>query len=202
MKTRLKLSYNSPVILTYCAICLVCLIVNSITGNWFNRMFLVCYGHPSLLDPLTYLRLFSYAFGHSGVSHFTGNMIMMLLVGPIAEEKYGSFNLAVMIAVTALAGGILNSVFFSTGLIGASGIVFMLIILCAFTGMKRGEIPLTLILVAVAYLGQEVYDGLFTTDNVSHFGHLVGGVSGLVFGILYHKKKFALNTGGGYTSLK
>ncbi len=194
MKTHLRLSYNSPVILTYVAICAVFLIINEITGGWFNAMFLVCYGHPNWLDPLTYLRLFTYAFGHSGVSHLTGNMIMMLLVGPIVEEKYGSWNLVIMIGVTALAGGLLNAIFFDTGVIGASGIVFMLIILSAFTNMRKGEIPLTLILVTAIYLGQEIYDGLFTNDNISHFGHIEGGVSGLGFGIWYHKKVFEMKS--------
>ncbi len=190
MKTRLKLSYNSPVILTYVAVCVVFLAVNWITDGWFNKYFLICYGHPNWFDPLTYIRLVSYAFGHSGVSHLTGNMIMMLLVGPVVEEKYGSRNLTIMIFVTALIGGLLNSLFFETGIIGASGIVFMLIILSAFTNMKKGEIPLTLILVTAIYLGQEIYDGLFTNDNVSHFGHIEGGISGLGFGVLYHKKVF------------
>ena len=190
MKTKIRLSYNSPVILTYVAVCVVFLIINEITRGWFNGVFLICYGHPNWLDPLTYLRLVTHAFGHVDVSHLTGNMIMMLLVGPIVEEKYGSWNLVVMIAVTAFIGGLLNSLFFSTGVLGASGIVFMLIILSAFTNMKKGEIPLTLILVTLIYLGQEVYDGLFTNDNISHFGHIEGGVSGLGFGIWYHKKVF------------
>ena len=192
MKTRFRLSYNSPVILTYAAICLVFLIINGITGGWFNSVFLICYGHPNWFDPLTFLRLFSYAFGHSSVSHLTGNMIMMLLVGPVVEEKYGSSNLVFMIGVTVLIGGLLNSLFFETGIIGASGVVFMLIILSAFTNMKKGEIPLTLILVTAIYLGQEVYDGLFTNDNISHFGHIEGGISGLGFGIWYHKKVFEM----------
>lgn len=192
MKTRFRLSYNSPVILTYAAICLVFLIINGITGGWFNSVFLICYGHPNWFDPLTFLRLFSYAFGHSSVSHLTGNMIMMLLVGPVVEEKYGSSNLVFMIGVTVLIGGLLNSLFFDTGIIGASGVVFMLIILSAFTNMKKGEIPLTLILVTAIYLGQEVYDGLFTNDNISHFGHIEGGISGLGFGIWYHKKVFEM----------
>ncbi|MGN0680112.1 MAG: rhomboid family intramembrane serine protease, partial [Oscillospiraceae bacterium] len=100
------------------------------------------------------------------------------------------WNTAIMMFVTALAGGILNMMFFSTGILGASGIVFMLIILSAFTNMKKGEIPLTLILIAAIYLGKELYAGLFVTDNVSHFGHLCGGVSGLGFGAYYFKKKF------------
>lgn len=189
-KNRFKLTYNSPVILTFSAVCLASLIISMITGGGSNRLLFICYGHPNLADPLTYLRVFSYVFGHANFSHFAGNMTMLLLVGPIAEERYGSWNTAVMMAVTAVLGGILNMFFFDTGILGASGIVFLLIILSAFTNMKKGEIPLTLILIAVIYLGQEIYSGIAANDNVSHFGHLCGGFSGLGFGIYYHKKKF------------
>lgn len=189
---KFKLTYNSPVVLTFSAICLVTLLLNTITKGFTNNLLFICYGHPSLLNPLTYLRSFSYVFGHSSFSHFAGNITMLLLVGPIVEEHYGSWNLCVMMFVTALAGGILNMIFFPTGILGASGIVFMMIILSAFTSMRKGEIPLTLILIAVIYLGQEVYSGIAVDDNVSHFGHICGGVSGLSFGAFYHKKKFAM----------
>lgn len=190
MKQKYRLSYNSPVILTFAGICLVTLIVSTITGGASNRLLFICYGHASLFNPLTYLRAFTYVFGHANFQHFAGNMTMLLLIGPIVEEKYGSWNLCIMMLVTALAGGILNMLFFNTGILGASGIVFMLIILSAFTNMRKGEIPLTLILIAVIYLGQEIYSGITLNDGVSHFGHICGGVSGLSFGAYYYKKKF------------
>ena len=89
-KSHYKLSYNSPVVLTYAAVCLVCLIIDQITQGWFNTYVMVCYGHPSLLDPMTYVRCVTYIFGHSGWSHYASNMLLMLLVGPVVEEKYGS----------------------------------------------------------------------------------------------------------------
>ena len=190
-KPKLRLTYNSPVILTFAAICTVTLILSFITNGASNNLLFVCYGHANLLDPLTYVRVFAYVFGHANFAHFAGNMTMLLLVGPIAEERYGSRNMCIMIFVTAVAGGILNMLFFSTGILGASGIVFLLIILSAFTNMKKGEIPLTLILIAVIYLGQEIYSGIVANDNISHFGHLCGGVSGLSFGTVFYKKKFS-----------
>ena len=39
-----------------------------------------------------------------------------------------------------------NILFFSTGLLGASGLVFMMIILVSASDLKRGEIPITMIL--------------------------------------------------------
>ncbi len=54
--------------------------------------------------------------------------------------------------------------------------------LSAHTAARKGEIPVTLILVVIFYLGGEIMDGLFKQDNVSQIAHIVGGLCGLVFG--------------------
>ncbi len=185
-----KLDYNSPVILTYAIICVILLAINYITADWLNTTLLVCRPHPNLLDPLTYLRSILHVVGHANWSHLFNNMILMLLVGPVVEERYGSWNLTIMILCNAVITAIINGIFFNTGIIGASGVVFMLIILSAFTNMKKGKIPITLIIVSVLYLGQEIYNGIFVQDSVSQMGHIVGGLVGLGFGIYYYHKKF------------
>ena len=48
---------------------------------------------------------------------------------------------------------------------------------------------LTLILAAVLYLGQEVYAMVALRDNVANFMHLVGGVTGTVFGVVLAKRR-------------
>ena len=94
------------------------------------------------------------------------------------------------ILLTAGVSGILQCVFFpGSALLGASGIVFMLIMLASLAGMKDGRIPLTLILAAVLYLGQEVYAMVALRDNVANFMHLVGGVTGTVFGVVLAKRR-------------
>ena len=62
------------------------------------------------------------------------------------------------------------------GLLGASGIVFMLIMLSSLAGFAGG-IPVTMLLVAALYFGQQVYDIIFVHDNVANFMHIVGGLS-------------------------
>lgn len=189
-KKKFKLTYNCPVVLTYAAICLALVLVDMLTQGWLNANVMICRGHPSWLDPMTYVRCVTYFFGHSGWSHYASNMLLMLLVGPVVEEKYGSGNLAFMILITGIASGIVNSLFFDTGIIGASGIVFMMIILSAFTNIRKGEIPLSLILVAAIYLGREIVSA-FTPDTVSQFGHILGGLFGLFWGIYYYRTKFS-----------
>jgi membrane associated rhomboid family serine protease len=99
------------------------------------------------------------------------------------EMRYGSKDMILMMATTALTTGLLNVVFFSTGLLGASGIVFMMILLASFTNFKKGEIPLTFILVLFLYLGQQLLEA-FQNDNISQFAHIAGGVLGSLFGFL------------------
>ena len=148
--------------------------------------------NTSLLNPLMYVRLFTYVLGHANWAHFIGNMSYILILGPMIEEKYGSKNLIKMILITAVIGGILNNILFpNVALCGASGIVFMMIILASATSFEKGQIPLTLILVLIIYLGGEIYDALYASDNISQLAHIAGGVCGAIFGLVnigYHRE--------------
>ena len=180
-----RLQYNSPVILTFFFLSLGALALGALTNGWSTLHLFSVYRAP-MTNLLFYLRLFGHVLGHGDAAHFMGNMVLLLVMGPPLEEKYGSRTLLAAIALTAVLSGILQCVFFSgSALLGASGIVFMLIMLSSLSGMRAGRIPLTLILVAVLYLGQEVYSALFVQDNVANFMHLVGGACGTVFGIAW-----------------
>ena len=69
-----------------------------------------------------------------------------------------------------------------SALLGASGIVFMMIVLSSLAGMREGAIPLTLILVVILYLGGEVVDAVAAQDSVSQLTHIVGGLCGAALG--------------------
>jgi membrane associated rhomboid family serine protease len=97
------------------------------------------------------------------------------------ESVYGSLPLLLMIVVTSLVTGALNVILFPTSLLGASGVVFMMVLLASFTNFNRGEIPLTFILVLVLYLGRELFNS-FRSDNISEFAHIAGGFCGSLFG--------------------
>ena len=145
--------------------------------------------HSSLTNPLTYLRFFTHVFGHVGWSHFIGNASYLLLLGPMLEEKYGSKEMLEVIGVTALATGIVNYIFFwNVALCGASGVVFAFIVLASFTGFRAGEIPLSFILVAIIFIGQQVYEGIAVQDNISNMAHIVGGIVGAVVGYNLNRK--------------
>ncbi len=192
MKSLDKFQYNSPVILSLALISFAALILNMLTGGFTNSLLFSVY-RSSLSDPFGYIRLFGHIVGHADFAHFTNNMVFLLVVGPPMEEKYGSKTLLLGILATALLSGVLQCLLFpGQGLLGASGIVFMLIMLSSLSGMESGKIPITLVLVAILYLGQEVYSAIFIDDNVSQIMHIVGGLAGTAFGFLVQKKNKAL----------
>lgn len=77
----------------------------------------------------------------------------------------------------------------NVALCGASGVVFAFILLTSFTSFRNGEIPLTFILVAVIFLGQQVYEGVFLQDNISNLSHVLGGIIGSIVGSKLNKKR-------------
>ena len=188
MKRKLTISYNAPVILSFVFICFIAMLLGLLTGGKSTGLVFMTY-HSSLKNPLTYLRFFTHIFGHNSWSHFIGNASYLLLLGPMLEEKYGSKMIAEIIAITALVTGIANYIFFwNVGLCGASGVVFAFIVLASFTGFKEGEIPLTFILVAAIFIGQQIYEGIAVSDNISNMAHIIGGIVGAAIGYLLNKK--------------
>ncbi len=186
---RLKIVVNSPVILTFVFLCVAVLILDRVTGGRAGsglgkstELFFSVY-RSSMANPLTYIRFFGHVFGHADFSHLIGNMMLILVIGPLLEEKYGAKIIIFVMAATALITGVIHFIFFpGVALCGASGIVFAFILLSSISGFKEKEIPLTFILVALLYLGQQIYEGIFVADNVSQLTHIAGGVVGAVIG--------------------
>ena len=182
-----KIVFNSPVVLTFAIISALTLLLNYLTGGWTNRFLFSVY-RGSFADPLFYVRLFCHVLGHASISHYANNMVLFLLVGPLLEEKYGSKQLLSIIAAVALITGLVHVFFFgNTALLGASGVVFAFILLSSVTGSGKG-IPLTMIIVALIYISQQVYEGVTGVDYISQLTHIIGGTIGAVYGMMIRGK--------------
>lgn len=183
MKNPLRrIRYNSPVILTFALLSLGVLGLDLLTGGWSNRT-LFCVYRCSPADPLGYFRLFGHVLGHANLTHYLSNMTLLLVLGPMLEEKYGGKPLLCAFFLTAFISGVIHC-FVSphTALLGASGLVFMCIMLSSLAGMESGTVPLTAIFVAVFYIGGEILDGVTQQDSVSQLAHIVGGLCGTGIG--------------------
>lgn len=186
---KIKISYNSPVILGYIFLCFGALLVSYLTRGYSNHLVFSTY-RASLLDPFTYIRFIGHVFGHANWEHFIGNMTLLLVVGPMLEEKYGSSTMAMLIGITAVVTGIIHFVLFPhIQLLGASGVVFAMILFSSITSVKQGYIPLTFILVTVIYIGNQLYQAVAIRDNISNLSHIIGGIIGAFLGFLLNKKR-------------
>lgn len=188
-KPKCRISFNAPVTLGFTALCAVATAIIRFAGDGAVRAVFSVYRAP-LNQPLTWVRCFTHVLGHAGWDHLLGNIMYLLLLGPMIEERYGSKNTAVIIAATAFVTGAVNMAFFPhTALLGASGVVFAFILISSITVREDRTIPLTFILVAVLYLGREIWQGIFEKDNISQMAHIVGGAVGSALGFLLSKTK-------------
>ena len=179
----MKIKYNAPTVLTFAFISALILALSYTPLKGVIRLWFMVPGrggfHSS--SPRSWITLFTHVLGHADLNHLIFNFSFILLIGPILEETYGSFTLLLMIAITSVITGALNTLLFTTNLLGASGVVFMMILLASFTNIKKGEIPLTFILILVFYIGKEFINS-FRADSISEFAHIVGGFCGSLFG--------------------
>jgi rhomboid protease GluP len=184
MKLFRRIRYNAPFTITFVLISFIALLVNGRTNGAANRLLFSVY-RSDLRDPLTYIRAFTHVLGHSSFTHYSGNIMLMLVLGPTLEERYGSATIFYLSALTALIAGIAHCLLYSNVmLLGASSLVFMMILLSSVGGARDGSIPLTLILAAILYIGGETVTGMISRDDISQLSHIIGGVCGAAFGMV------------------
>ena len=182
---NIQFDYNSPVIITYLVLSIIAWFLNTITRGKTNKIFFSSY-RSSILNPLTYIRLITHSIGHKDLEHLIHNFLFILLIGPMVEEKYNSLNLIIMLVITSLVIALFNIIFNNYMILGASGNVYMLIVLSSFSNITEGKIPLTLILILIFYITSEVQKSLIEGNKkVYHDGHLIVAICGIVFGFYF-----------------
>ena len=186
---KLKIKYNAPVTLTFAFTSVFLLLINPVfkgqlTAYWFT---VPGWEDMDFINPFHYLRMFTHICGHASWNHLVSNFTFILLLGPILEEKYRKLPFLMMILITAAVTGVINIFLSPLPLLGASGVVFMMIILISITNIRQGEIPLTFILIVILFLLKEfVYT---PEDGISQAAHIAGGACGSVFGFFSRKNK-------------
>lgn len=189
-KLRRKLSdiidYNSPIIINYILLCCALFVLNKLTDGYIND---ICYLPSNLIiNPFALHRLLLYTLVHGSFEHLIGNMALLALTGPSVEKKYGSGIVFGLMALNSVMIGLMQGVVIHQNVMGASSIVFMFVILSVFADTETQKIPLTAFIVASCYIGNELL-GALTVDSVSQLSHIMGAITGLIFGLLYRKVK-------------
>ncbi|OGZ06820.1 MAG: hypothetical protein A3C13_00735 [Candidatus Lloydbacteria bacterium RIFCSPHIGHO2_02_FULL_50_11] len=176
-----RVSYDSPVVLTFALLSLLELVFGYATDGMSKIYFISSSWIGSVL----------YIFGHKNLAHYVGNMAFILLLGPRIEKEYGSLALFAMIVTTAVFTAVSSFLIFGEGIIGASGIVFMMVILSSMMTMKDDTIHLSFILVLLLWVGKEIVFSI-VPDETSQFAHIIGGLMGGILGIFasyYQRRK-------------
>ena len=180
----MKLTFNTPFTIYFSIAALVVFLFSGNFSEDTNPFILSGTMHPDQVK--WYIGLVGYPLAHGNFQHLLGNFSIILLLGPILENNYGWKKLLIFSLITCVLTAVLHIAFWDIGLLGASGIVFMFIILSSLMHIKENEIPITFILVTLLYLGQEVMAS-FQNDNISHFAHIMGGVTGIYFGFFWKR---------------
>ncbi|MBN1936961.1 MAG: rhomboid family intramembrane serine protease [Anaerolineae bacterium] len=202
MKTNFRVHFNAPVVITLSGLAFLIHVLNETVFQEELTPGLFLIGPKfCFVDPFDYFRLVSYVLGHSDFDHLFSNLTLILLLGPILEERYGSLNMFKMIFISSLCIGIGNVIISSAGLLGASGIVYMFIVLVSIVDVRKKSLPLSFILVMLLFLGSEFVQ-IFGRDNVSQLGHIAGGVFGTIFGLSLKPVQTSLSKNGSNTEWK
>ena len=137
-KHSITILYNSPVILTFALLSLLALGLGKLTDGWTTQN-LFCVYRSSLTDWLTYPRFFLHVLGHPDFAAYCSNIVMLLVVGPTAEERFGGKRILLAIALTALVTGLVLWFFFPNsallagiafGFLGTNVVLMLIIIVC------------------------------------------------------------------------
>jgi membrane associated rhomboid family serine protease len=147
-----------------------------------------------IIDPLTlhigkqfhFWQLITHQFLHSGVSHLYSNMVILLIVGPSVERKYGTIKTLLGYLMFGIAGGLLQMFIMNNpydNMAGASGAVFGILTIFAITDsshyMSFRKIKMKYFAIAVIIL--ELFSLKLSNDGIGHFAHFGGILAGLIF---------------------
>jgi GlpG protein len=108
----MKISNNAPVTLGFAFVSFVQILVASLTHGAGTSLFV----SPHTFDFFSIQSWFAsvlHVVGHANFEHFSGNILFIMLLGPMVEEKYGSTQLLFMIIGTAIATSVVNSLLLS-----------------------------------------------------------------------------------------
>jgi rhomboid protease GluP len=142
---------------------------------------------PFRYDDYSWYRFFTSEYLHGGLLHIGMNMLVLMDIGPLVEEAYGSARYFFFYTVAGLCGALLSATLSSHPSVGASGAILgMAGVLIAMTGRSSGIqmqqmrsrlISWVVTIFAIGFM----FSGL-RTDNWAHLGGIAAGfVLGKVF---------------------
>jgi membrane associated rhomboid family serine protease len=196
--------------ITYLLIALnVAVFIYELSLGQGQQDFFISYGAipDNILAGNSIYTLFTSMFMHGGFWHILGNMLYLWIFGDNVEDVLGKFWFVIMYLLSGLVGSfahILISPSSTIPMIGASGAVSGVLgcyIILYPKAKVLAVVPIIffiriMMLPAILFLGfwfflQIIY-GLGSVgggDGVAYFAHIGGFVIGILFGLLFKRKK-------------
>ncbi len=172
-KIARKIKIKSPITIIFSLICVVAFLL----GN--PNMFILGSGNV--------FGVFLWIFGHNGIEHLIGNLLPILIIGPVLESRYSKKTLISLITLTTLTTSILHLFLFQDSVTGASGILCMFAIL-TLMGKEDGEIPLMAVVFTFFVMVSQILSGA-QMNGISEFSHIIGILMGFLFGLIIKRDK-------------
>ncbi|HVO56186.1 MAG TPA: rhomboid family intramembrane serine protease [Dongiaceae bacterium] len=156
-----------------------------------EALFRLGMGVPVDSGYFSWYRLFTAVYLHGGLIHIGFNMMVLLDIGPVVEEVYGSARFFFIYTVCGLVGALASTFVGKHFSVGASGAILGLIgVLIAITTRRSGammrELRGRLISWVVTIFAIGLFFGGLRTDNWAHFG---GFAAGFVLGKLFSDRQ-------------
>jgi membrane associated rhomboid family serine protease len=176
---------------------------DSVLANWFEVR------PDTILKPWTWYQFLTYGFIHSQIDirHVAFNMLGLFFFGGTVEQRLGRREFIRFYLLAIVVGGVVSSLrwtgyawflgespaMIAGGTIGASGAVMAVTILFAFlephsTIYLMMVLPVKAWLVAVLFVGMNIFGFIGASDNVAYDVHLAGAA----FAALYFKQGWRL----------
>jgi membrane associated rhomboid family serine protease len=138
-------------------------------------------------------QLLSYIFLHSSVTHIVFNMIGLLVFGPNIENKFGTSKFIKIYLIMGLISGLASIIFINNPVVGASGVIWGIMMLFALFNPNELLYIYFIIPVRAKFIIGTFFNIEFclsimgSSDGIAHIAHVAGALTGALFYLLNRK---------------
>lgn len=179
--------FKSPVVTITALMCCITLVLSlSDSAQSITTTYFTCY-FSSWKDIWQYPRLLFHIFGYTSWPALFNDLLIFLLVGTIAENKFQSkfVPMLMVIIVTAVATGLLHCVLDAGGnpISGLSPVITACFIVAALRNLNDMDLPVLFALIIYTVL---TINSLLQGElNLAAFVPIIGGVLGSMFALMF-----------------
>jgi rhomboid protease GluP len=175
--TKGGVTFNCPITLAFLVVVfIVQLAFQTNFSDLFHNLFSV--SKPfEWANSSSYLSLLLFVFSDDGKwQNISNPLLLIVLIGPIVEERVGPIQLVVAGIATTLITSLLHAILFSSNLYGPTCLAYMLVFMASYVNVRKGHAPLSFILVLVLVV--LVSADQWTEDLRTAFPMITGSLMG------------------------